>query len=64
MQVTDLAAQDPAVLADYDAGRGKRAQVDARDARHRGDAFRAAIGFESTRRYVDSVLSRRSRKAG
>ena len=51
----------PFALADYNAGRRNVLKWMQGDARQRGAAFRAAIGFESTRRYVDSVLARRTR---
>ena len=51
----------PFALADYNAGRGNVVKWMQGDARHRSAAFRMAVGFESTRRYVDSVLGRRPR---
>lgn len=53
----------PFALADYNAGRANVLKWTQGDARSRAEAFRAAIGFESTRRYVDAVLARRSRYA-
>jgi soluble lytic murein transglycosylase len=53
----------PFALADYNAGRANALKWMQGDARYRAKAFRSAIGFESTRRYVDAVLARRSRYA-
>lgn len=53
----------PFALADYNAGRANVLKWMQGDARSRAEAFRSAIGFESTRRYVDAVLARRSRYA-
>lgn len=49
----------PFALADYNAGRGNVLKWMQGEARRRAEAFRAAIGFESTRRYVDAVIARR-----
>lgn len=53
----------PFALADYNAGRANVLKWMQGEARHRADAFRPAIGFESTRRYVDRVLARRAHYA-
>ena len=57
MQATDLAAQDPSALADYNAGQGGNVLKWMRGTpANAGPPFWAAIGFDSTRRYVDSGL--------
>jgi soluble lytic murein transglycosylase len=53
----------PFALADYNAGRANVLRWMQGDARQRANAFRAAIGFGSTRRYVDQVLARRAHYA-
>ncbi len=54
----------PYALADYNAGRGNVLKWMQGEARHRSAAFREAIGFPSTKRYVTEVLARRRRYLG
>lgn len=51
----------PYALADYNAGRRNVLRWMQGPARTHSDAFRAAIGFESTRAYVEAVMDRRPR---